>query len=82
MSRIQSVHHVLSDCTLLQPLYKLLYDFKVYIRLQKCHLHFFQCRLDIVFRQTTFASKILKYVSEVLSDKLSNAIVNPAPSRS
>ena len=62
LSRIQSVHHILSDCSLLHIFYKLLYDFKVYIRLQKCHLHFFQCRLYIIFRQTTFASEILKYV--------------------
>ena len=32
LPRIQSVHHILSDCAFLHIFYKLLYDFEVNIR--------------------------------------------------
>ena len=56
LSRIQSAHHILSDCTLLHTFYKIFDNFEVNICLQKSHLNFTQSRFYIIFCKSSLAS--------------------------
>jgi len=56
LARIQSVHHVLSDCLLLYGFGKLLYDLEVNIGFQKSHLYFFQGKLYIFFCEASLTT--------------------------
>ena len=62
LARIQSIHHVLSDGSLLHILDELLYHTEVYIRFQKRHLDFLQRSLDIILCQSSLAAQVLKYI--------------------
>ena len=62
LSRVQSVHYVLSHCPFLYCFCKLLYNFKVYICLKKSHLYFLQRNFYIFLCKTSLAPKLLKYI--------------------
>ena len=62
LTGIQTVHHILSDCTLFHGFHKLLHHAEIDIRFQKRHLYFFQRSADILFRQATLASQITEDV--------------------
>ena len=62
LSRIQSVHNILSDCTFLYRFRELLHNLKVYIRLKKSHLDFFQSNLNIFLCKSAFTSQLFEYI--------------------
>ena len=66
LTRIQSVHDVLSDCLLLYGFDKLFYYFEADIRLEKCHFYFLQRSLYIRLGQAALASEIFENILEFL----------------
>ena len=66
LSRIQTIHNILSDSLFLNGFRKLLNDLKVNIRFQKRHLNFLQCYLDISLCKTTFALQLFKYILQFI----------------
>ena len=60
LCRVQSVHHLGSDCPLLNGCNELLHDAEVDVRLQKRHLHFLQRLLDILLRQLSLPAELGK----------------------
>ena len=66
LSRIQTIHNILSDSLFLNGFRKLLNDLKVNIRFQKRHLNFLQCYLDISLCETALALQLLKYILQFI----------------
>ena len=66
LSRLKGTKHFLTDCPFLNGADELLDDLEADIRLEKCHLNFFQCGLYICFTQTSLASQVLKYILQFI----------------
>ena len=62
LSRIQTIHYILSYCTLLHRLGKLLDHLEIDICFKKSHLNFFQSDLNIFFCQPAFTSQLFEYI--------------------
>jgi hypothetical protein len=66
LGRIQAVHDILADRSLLNGFDEVLDDLEIDIGFQKSHLYFAQGRFDIRFAEPSLAAQILKYVIQFI----------------
>ena len=66
LTRIQAVHHILSDGALRHGIRELLHDLEIDVRLEKRHLDLFQRLFDVRFGQESFAPEIFKYILQFI----------------
>ena len=66
LGRIQAVHDILADRSLLDGFDEVPDDLEIDIGLQKSHLYFAQGGFDIRFAEPSLAAQILKYVIQFI----------------
>ena len=77
LSRVQSIHNILTDCSFLNIFNKILNYFKVNVRSEKCPFDLLHRFLYVCLCQASLTSKVLKYILKFFCQTVKSHTITP-----